>query len=83
MKSDGRAQAPLPSVQRAVRHWKVRDPGEEDTASLGEAASVPPLVARLLLNRGISSADDAKAWLHGSLRDLPDPRRMVDMDKTV
>ena len=83
MKGDGRSQAPLPVVPRAVRQWRLRDPGADDAASLGEAASVPPLVARLLLNRGVSSADDAKAWLHGSLKDLPDPRRMVDMDKTV
>lgn len=43
-------------------------------ASLG----VDELIGRLLVNRGVSRPDAAKAFLHPALRDLPDPALMAD-----
>ena len=40
-------------------------------------------IARLLLQRGISSFDQAKAFFNPSLADLHDPYQMKDMDRAV
>lgn len=42
-----------------------------------------PLTTRVLLNRGISNADQAKRFLSPALSDLPSPSTMKDMDKAV
>ncbi|MDE7375485.1 MAG: single-stranded-DNA-specific exonuclease RecJ [Muribaculaceae bacterium] len=42
-----------------------------------------PVVAELLLQRGIDSIEQAERFFHPSLRDLHDPFLMPDMDKAV
>ena len=50
---------------------------------LAEGAGTSPLLARLLLNRGVNGLEQAQLWLEGSLKNLPTPWAMVDMDRTV
>ncbi len=45
-------------------------------------ASVPP-VSRLLVERGISSVEEAERFFHPQLKNLHDPFLMPDMDKAV
>ena len=45
-------------------------------------AACPP-ISRLLVQRGISSVDEAEHFFHPSLKDLHDPFLMPDMDKAV
>ncbi len=45
-------------------------------------AGVPP-VSELLVQRGISSVEEAEKFFHPSLKDLHDPFMMPDMDKAV
>jgi single-stranded-DNA-specific exonuclease len=44
---------------------------------------VPELIARILVARGIESADDARAFMKPKLEDLSDPFLMPDMQKGV
>jgi len=39
-----------------------------------------PLVARLLAGRKVTEPADAKLWLEGSLKDLPDPSTLLGME---
>ena len=45
-------------------------------------ASIPP-VSRLLVERGISSVEEAERFFHPQLKNLHDPFLMPDMDKAV
>lgn len=71
-------EIPLPEVARAARTWSVRDSG--DPSTLADQLGAPPLIARLLLNRGVEDPELGRLWLSGSIRDLPDPRGMGGMD---
>lgn len=42
-----------------------------------------PAIARLLVLRGIESADDVRSFFYPSLRQMPDPFLMKNMDKAV
>ena len=56
---------------------------EADVDKLAEAASVTPLVARLLIMRGINTAKEAAPFLHADQQPLLDPTTMHDMEKAV
>ncbi len=45
-------------------------------------ANIPP-ISELLVQRGISTPDEAEKFFHPSLKDLHDPFLMPDMDKAV
>lgn len=40
-------------------------------------------LAHILVNRKITSSEDIEFYLHGSLKDLPNPNLLQDMDKAV
>ncbi|MDQ7065574.1 MAG: single-stranded-DNA-specific exonuclease RecJ, partial [candidate division KSB1 bacterium] len=50
---------------------------------LASELSVPPIIAQILLNRGITSLDDAKYFFRAGLEHLHDPFLMADMDLAV
>jgi single-stranded-DNA-specific exonuclease len=62
--------------------WVVSPPRPEADA-LAEALSIPPAIARVLVNRKILTPDDARAFLHGGLDGLHDPYLMKGMDRAV
>jgi single-stranded-DNA-specific exonuclease len=62
--------------------WVVSPPRPEADA-LAEALSIPPAIARVLVNRKILTPDEARAFLHGGLEGLHDPYLMKGMDKAV
>ena len=64
-----------------VRRWEMVEP-RTDPESLIAALGVPPLVGCLLANRGVDE-QGVEQWLNPSLRHLPDPRDLTDMDRTV
>lgn len=63
--------------------WKlsIADPGPAD--SLASDLSIPPVAARLLLNRGIRSAESAKRFFFPSFASLHDPFLFDDMERAV
>ncbi|MBS1530882.1 MAG: single-stranded-DNA-specific exonuclease RecJ [Bacteroidetes bacterium] len=66
------------------KRWAVRDkPGNEDVIKLAGELNIDPVLSALLINRGISTFDDAKYFFRPDLRHLHDPFLMEDMEKAV
>ncbi|CAH8286924.1 single-stranded-DNA-specific exonuclease [Mariniflexile fucanivorans] len=64
--------------------WTLKPkPESEKIEALQKALQVDAVVATLLLQRGIETYEEAKAFFRPSLNDLHDPYLMKDMDKAV
>ncbi len=64
-------------------HWRLAAPDETLVQQLAGALRVELLVARLLINRGITGADQAAQYLSPRLEDLHDPYTLPDVAKAV
>ena len=65
------------------RKWVVAKPAKGPVERISAKLGILPITAGLLVNRGISSAQDAEAFLSASLSDLPSPFLMKGMDDAV
>ncbi|PXY00786.1 single-stranded-DNA-specific exonuclease RecJ [Marinifilum breve] len=66
------------------KRWVINEPGDEETVgTLMESLGVDRVIANLLVQRGITNFDMAKAFFRPSLDDLHDPFLMKDMCKAV
>lgn len=66
------------------KRWVINKPGDEETVrTLMNSLGVDRVIANLLVQRGITSFEMAKAFFRPSLDDLHDPFLMKDMDKAV
>lgn len=65
------------------KSWILRTCDETITQWYAQQLEQPTLVARLLLQRGLTDLDEIKTFLNPSLNDLHDPFLMKDMDKAV
>jgi len=64
--------------------WTIKPiPEQTEIDRLSSALKVEPLIAHLLLQRGISNYEEAKTFFRPQLSDLHDPFLMKDMDKAV
>lgn len=63
--------------------WQLRSADENVARKLAEDAGLSPLVARLLIARGINSAEQAHRFLNSSLEHLHSPYEMLGMDKAI
>ena len=64
--------------------WTLKPiPDPEKVESLSKTLEVDPIIAFLLVQRGIETYDDARAFFRPSLDGLHDPFLMKDMDKAV
>lgn len=64
--------------------WTLKPkPTQEAIDQLSNSLKVEPLVAQLLLQRGISNYEEAKVFFRPELSHLHDPFLMKDMDKAV
>jgi single-stranded-DNA-specific exonuclease len=53
--------------------WRIQPFERDRIAELGRAAGISPLVAQVLLNRGVGEPDQARAFLDARLSGLNDP----------
>lgn len=66
------------------KRWVVNTPPEENKIKeLSTKLNCNPVVANLLLQRGIHTPEEAQAFFYPSLNMLHDPFLMKDMDKAV
>lgn len=66
------------------KRWVYKDRGNPNTINhLAEVLGVEPVLATLLVQRGISTFDEAKKFFRPSLTDLYDPFLMKDMQAAV
>lgn len=63
--------------------WQFNEFNKEEAQYLGGKAGVSPLVAGILMNRGITDAADVREFLYGSDEPFHDPFLMKDMEKSV
>ena len=68
----------------ANKAWKFKNPGDiNDVKHLSAKLNVDMTIANLLVQRGIRTYDEAKAFFRPRMADLHDPFLMKDMDKAV
>lgn len=66
------------------KNWVIKSQGAEaETTALSRSLGVALPLASLLVQRGIRTFDDAKAFFRPDLNDLHDPFLMKDMDLAV
>ena len=63
--------------------WRFRDSDIDGSLALAAEAGVSPFAAQLLINRGIKTAADARAYLYPTFDELHSPFELADMDKAV
>ena len=66
--------------------WNYQPPSQEQTEAakaLAKETGISPILCKLLLERGISSAAEAKRFFRPQLMELHDPFLMKDMDIAV
>ena len=66
------------------KKWILKDPADPETVSrLSSELGVDPVLAELLVQRGVTTFSQARSFFRPSLDDLHDPFLMKDMDKAV
>jgi single-stranded-DNA-specific exonuclease len=63
--------------------WRVKSTDIEKSARLAVRLGIPPLIAQLLVTRGIETVEAANAYLYPTPADLHDPFAMPGMEKAV
>ena len=63
--------------------WQFNEFNREEAEKLAQQAGVSPLVAGILLNRGIKDAKSVREFLYGSAEPYHDPFLMKDMPKAA
>ena len=63
--------------------WQFNEFNREEAEKLAQQAGVSPLVAGILLNRGIKDAQSVREFLYGSAEPYHDPFLMKDMPKAA
>ncbi len=66
------------------KKWILKETAEPETVSqLSSELGVDPVLAELLVQRGVNTFHQARSFFRPSLDDLHDPFLMMDMDKAV
>jgi single-stranded-DNA-specific exonuclease len=66
------------------KRWiRKASPPENQVQALSQTLNINPLLASILIQRGINTFDQAKAFFRPTLQDLHNPFLMQDMEKAV
>jgi len=65
------------------KFWQFKTPDPQKIVVLSDSLKLDPVVAQLLINRGIDDAKEAAVFLNPGLQFLHDPFRLKDMDRAV
>ncbi|MDN4088808.1 single-stranded-DNA-specific exonuclease RecJ [Paenibacillus polymyxa] len=63
--------------------WKTPEVNLEAAQPLTEELGISPLLSRLLVNRGVTTAGEANRFLYGSVDDVHDPFLLLGMKEAV
>lgn len=67
----------------ANKLWKIRESFDDGAVQLAKQLGISLLLSRLLVNRGLTNPDAARAFLTPDLSQLHDPFRFHDMKRAV
>lgn len=71
-------------IMAKERKWIFKDSADHETVSrLSSELGVDPVLSELLVQRGVSTFQEARAFFRPDLSNLHDPYLMKDMDKAV
>jgi len=65
------------------KKWRFSNSDLDSSLALASEAGVSPFAAQLLINRGIKTAAEARAYLYPTFDELHAPFELADMDKAV
>ena len=66
------------------KRWRIKPRGDEEvTKSLVEELRVHPVLGNLLVQRGVTNYEEAKAFFRPKLTDLHNPFLMKDMEEAI
>ena len=65
------------------KKWQFKNSDFDNSLILASEAGVSPFAAQLLINRGIKTAAEARAYLYPTLDELHSPFKLADMDKAI
>ncbi|MFM7885466.1 MAG: single-stranded-DNA-specific exonuclease RecJ, partial [Pseudanabaena sp.] len=57
------------------QRWQISTPQLDLSEAIANATGLSPIIAQVLLNRGINSPKDARIFLDPDLEELPDPKQ--------
>ena len=57
------------------QRWQIFSPQPDLSAAIANSTGLSPIIAQVLLNRGIDTPEAAKVFLDPDLEDLPDPKQ--------
>lgn len=67
-----------------LKRWVLKERGDsEKVAALSAELGIGPVLAELLVQRGVNTFEESKAFFRPTLDQLHDPFQMKDMDKAV
>lgn len=66
-----------------VKRWDIKDRNQAQRDFFSKALGISGVTAQVLVNRGIASVEEADRFLNPSLKNLPDPFLLPDMDRGV
>ncbi|HLD87764.1 MAG TPA: single-stranded-DNA-specific exonuclease RecJ [Candidatus Omnitrophota bacterium] len=66
-----------------IKRWLIRSPDPFLQKTFSDELGIHPIIAQLLINRGITAVGEAGSFLSPDLSSLYDPFLLTDMDKTV
>ncbi|MDH7499184.1 MAG: single-stranded-DNA-specific exonuclease RecJ [candidate division NC10 bacterium] len=65
------------------RKWRLPEPDPDRAKQIALDLRIHPILAQILLNRGIRDSTQARAFLHPSLKDLCSPHRLKGTKEAV
>ena len=72
----------LLSARMKTRQWFIQPP-DDRRKQLAKSLKVSPLVAQVLINRGITDSEQASVFLRPKLTELIDPEQMPGIEPAV
>ena len=81
-----REQKKEKTIYKMNHKWNYQPPSQEQTEAakaLAKETGISPILCKLLLERGITSAAEAKRFFRPQLNELHDPFLMKDMSIAV
>ena len=65
------------------KNWNIAKPDTSVQSELSKKLSVNPLIAQILINRGLGKLEDAQYFLNADISSLHDPFKLRDMLKST